>query len=413
MSEPIIIATPPPADNSKFDETLLIAWERFIHYDSNANNTKKSFKLWRYGVIILTFLGAVGFSVVLWATASPNPSFLGVSQETIRNFGVILLTLPLVASAVMNVALRHYSSITWVQYRYIAEKLRHNIYLYRTHAGIYEKNDKNQRDNELSAQISAINGMAGLIGTKKSDDLYSKQLKDGKLNRKDLLEARKKFIEEQLKKDFQGESIFGELSFDDYVAIRLTKQRIWYSKRVNNDYSNAKWTNIIIVILTTTISISGLLLTNGDVMWIGWIAFINAVSVVLNSLSSVNLFGKTYGIYGRAKTALENIETDITAKEDDNIAKDVRERDFVDKIEAILVKELEEWYQVASEAQVLGDEALIQNISNLQTDSSQPIDLRINKIVAEAQGMNEKQLSEIVEEMKKLKEEIKTTRNAP
>jgi len=355
----------------EIDLVLLSAWRRLMYYDRISYNEKDNFIKLRKIVILLTFFGTLASILVLLLDFLPT--------ESLNFIGMLALALPIVALAVMQYTSRYAAPTTWIQYRYAAERVRSNIYQYRTRAGVYNTEDY-KRDNLLQ---KAVKDAARIITNTVPPQ---KQAKDRK-----LAQAQATNLEKSLGDKVTYESAMAEiapalkysggddgfllpLSLDQYITTRVHNQRDWYRDRVQKDYASAKVFSQWSLGITAIGSILGLVLGSQNVQWVGLVAVANAISISVNAWGNARMFGKTYGIYDKTARQLEDTEADwYTHKNDPDFKTnyDKFERDFIEQVEAILMNELDSWYSIATETQLTNDQILVSNIRDIQTDASQ------------------------------------------
>lgn len=352
------------------DPVLLSAWRRLMYYDQISCREKTNFTHLRKVVILLIFFGSVASIAVMLL------DLFSLSQESLSFIGILALALPIVALAVMQYTARFAAPTTWIQYRYAAEKIRSNIYQYRTGSGVYNT-EPHQRDDLLYEAIAAseriITNAVPLTEQRKRSNLAKEQSE--KLNQpldKTKLEDAKKEIEATLRSSGEGDDGFSTpLPIEQYIQTRIYGQHKWYRGRVDNDYRLAKRFTAYALAVTACGSILGLILGSQQVQFVGLVALANAASVAINGWGNVLMFGRTYGIYDRAARQLLDAEALWHARKNNpDFAQNERhyQNDFVQQVEAILMNELDTWYSIATETQLNNDEMLIANIQDLQAE---------------------------------------------
>lgn len=360
-----------PSPNSDIDLVLLAAWRRLMYYDRISFYEKENFIQLRKLVILITFFGTIASIGVLLLDFLP--------QQSLNFIGMLALALPIVALAVMQYTSRYAAPTTWIQYRYAAERIRSNIYLYRTKAGIYNTDDY-KRDNLLQ---KAVKDVARIITNtvppeKQKQDRRLAKVQAANLEKpmgeKPLYEQAMSEIAPALKYSGGDDGFLLPLSLDQYTKTRVHQQRNWYRERVQHDYASAKIFSQWALGITAIGSILGLVLGSQNVQWVGLVAVANALSVSVNAWGNARMFGKTYGIYDKTARQLEDTETDWhTHKNDPDFSAnyDKFERDFIQQVEAILMNELDSWYSIATETQLTNDQMLVSNIRDIQSDATQ------------------------------------------
>lgn len=361
-----------PSSQPQIDYVLLMAWRRLMYYDRISFNEKDNFIKLRKTVILLTFFGSLAsISAMLF-------DMLG--NEALSFIGLLALALPIIALAVMQYTARYAAPTTWIQYRYAAEKIRSNIYLYRTRTGIYNT-DPAKRDNLLQKAVRE----AGKIITnsvpldKQAVDRRLAQTQAEKLDAttpadKTPYEQALDEIRPALRYSGGDDGFMLPLDIEQYIKTRVHHQRDWYRDQVQKDYIGAKRLSMVSLSITALGSVAGLALGSQQVQWVGLVAVANALSASVNAWGNARMFGKTYGIYDRTARLLEEVEGDWYAYQNDpefvsNYSQYLN--DFVQQVEAILMGELDSWYSIATETQLTNDQVLVSNIRDLQTDIKQ------------------------------------------
>jgi hypothetical protein len=342
-----------------------------MYYDRISFYEKENFIQLRKIVILITFFGTIASIGVLLLDFLP--------QQSVNFIGMLALALPIGALAVMQYTSRYAAPTTWIQYRYAAERIRSNIYLYRTKAGVYNT-EPHKRDNLLQ---KAVKDVARIITNtvppekQKQDRKLAKEQAanlDKPIGEKTPYEQAMAEISPALRYSGGDDGFLLPLSLDQYITTRVHQQRNWYRDRVQKDYASAKVFSQWSLGITAIGSIVGLILGSQNVQWVGLVAVANALSVSVNAWGNARMFGKTYGIYDKTARQLEDTETDWYTHQNDpdfvtNYGK--FERDFIEQVEAILMNELDSWYAIATETQLTNDQMLVSNIRDIQTDANQ------------------------------------------
>jgi len=353
------------------DQVLLSAWRRLMYYDRISYHEKDNFIKLRKTVILLTFFGTLASIVVLLFDTLPT--------ESLNFIGLLALSLPIIGLSVMQYTSRYAAPTTWIQYRYAAEKVRSNIYLYRTKAGIYNT-DSHMRDNLLQKSVKEVaKVVTNTVPPQKQ--AQSRKLAQEQADNMNKPLGEKTPYDEALAEILPAllysggdDGFLMPLSIKQYVTTRVHQQRNWYRDRVQHDYASAKQFSQWALGITAVGSILGLALGSQQVQWVGLVAVANALSVSVNAWGNARMFGKTYGIYDKTARQLEDTEGDWYAHQNDPdfIANYNRyERDFIEQIEAILAGELDSWYSIATETQLSNDQMLVSNIRDIKVDTSQ------------------------------------------
>jgi len=161
-----------------------------------------------------------------------------------------------------------------------------------------------------------------------------------------------------------------ELTVENYIGWRLENQRKWYEKNIQGDFKMMKrYVRRAQVVLLVGAAVSAL----GGV--IGYqlfavVAITNAISVGITSLSNVNMFGKTYSLFRIAEQKLADQKLKWLALEDNAAMKDAayhetQVRNLAKQVEAILLWERQEWYEMALQAQTVTDKMILGDLTRL------------------------------------------------
>lgn len=398
-----------PTPTQQVDYVLLSAWRRLMYYDRISYNEKQNFIQLRKTVILVTFFGSLASIAVMLL------DFLLVSQEALSFLGMLALALPIVALAVMQYTARYAAPTTWIQYRYAAEKIRSNIYQYRTRSGMYNT-EHHMRDDILHQTVLAsekiITNTVPLEQRRDRRKLAEEQAQ--KLSSpvdKTPYEQALAEIGPALRYSGGDDGFMLPLDIDQYMKTRVYQQRDWYRDRVQKDYVGAKRFTVASLIITATGSILGVILGSRQVQWVGLVAVANALSVSVNAWGNARMFGKTYGIYDRTARQLENVEGMWNAhRNNPDFIKDYTryQNDFVQQVEAILMGELDSWYSIATETQLSNDEMLVTSIRNLQSDIDSPEEITeamLNQLRGLPPQRRTQQMDVLRTEMAKLEDE--------
>ncbi len=335
--------------------------------------------LWllRIFLLILIIVASLSMFAVVHVLMDSNATDL---QNAL---GIIILSLPIIGLNVLNYTELYAGPTTWIQYRVAAEKIRSNIYLYRTKTDPDCKNEpktdvadenpdtqtekeyhytiQNERDIKLASVLSQV-----------SDEIPQKvpytRTNGQAENVDDEIDADKAklLIKPALEYSADGDDGLTDLDGDQfvtYIKTRIHKQIDWYRDRVEKDYLRSKRYTQYAMMITTVGSVLGIALSVIDPRLVGLVAIANAISVALTAWTNVTMIGKTYNIYNATWQRLDNTLTEWRAIE--NKLSDVEEgrHKFVAEIECILETELREWSKTAMEIQVSNDRSMRNNLA--------------------------------------------------
>jgi hypothetical protein len=361
------------SDNSQskpVDKVLLAAWRRLFYYDRISYHEKRKFVNLRKIVIGISLTATLASVTVL---------LFGELEVIVRNAVAFLsISLPIIALGVMQFINRYAAPTTWIQYRYAAEKLRSNIYLYRAGAGEYNI-ELHKRDDILAQRVKES---ITLISQTVPQPLRNKRERGGNSFEKvsldvSLEEANKEIIEAlQTSQEDDG---FRLLDLKEYTQFRLHDQLAWYIKRVSKAYRITQRYSIYTITITTVGSIIGVLLASqpDQIRWVGLVAIANALSVALNNWGNMQMFGDTYQIFDDTIRKLKDHDMtwqglsnnpDISGNTEILTQAKLR---FIEETEQILMHELQTWCDVATEIQMANDQLMMKNIR--ETQASNPL----------------------------------------
>lgn len=359
-------------DNSSqpVDKVLLAAWRRLFYYDRISYHEKRKFVNLRKVVIGISLLATLTSVAVL---------LFGDLAVPVRNMVAFLsISLPIIALAVMQFINRYAAPTTWIQYRYAAEKLRSNIYLYRAGAGEYSI-EVHKRDDLLAQRVKES---IQLITQTVPQPLRNRRERTGHSFEKVSLDITVKEATEEIilaLKTSRNDDGFRPLDMKEYVQFRLHDQMAWYIYAVSKYYRVTQRYSIYTLTVTTIGSIIGVLLASQpeQIRWVGLVAIANALNVALNNWANMLMFGDTYQIFDDTIRKLKDHDMvwqglsnnpDIIGNTDTFNQARLR---FIEETEQILMHELQTWCDVATEVQLANDQIMMKNIR--ETQASNPL----------------------------------------
>jgi hypothetical protein len=383
-------------DNAKLkapvDKILLAAWRRLLYYDRISYHEKRNFVNLRKIVIVISLFGTLTSVAVL---------LFGEMDESFRNLVALsAISLPIIALGVMQFIARFAAPTTWIQYRYAAERIRSNIYLYRCGAGEYNI-ELHKRDDLLASKVQES---VNIITQTVPQPLKSR--KQGKLGEfldnitltLTLEEAQKEILPALYYTE--GDDGFSPLTHEEYTEYRMNNQLGWYNKAVSRYYNITKRFSIYSLVTTTTGSIIGVLLASqpDQIRWVGLVAIANAVSVALNSWGNMAMFGDTYKIFDDTARKLKDHQM-IWHTLDNNPEiqnyPDKLEHEklrFIQETEDILMHELQTWFDTATEIQMANDQMMMKNIRETQASTGLVDISRIRLMVSQMSPQAQEQI---------------------
>ncbi len=352
MSTDTALQSPPNMSESQLnapglssDYTLRSAWIHFLQFDTAANKQKYKHVRIRTVVLMLAFLTSF-ISIIFTSNtiiALLVSSVLGAGFTELVRFALFLF--PLISTGIMAYATQFIPSQSWAKYRYSAELIRREIFLYRTEAGDYFSKSAEENQKSLSAALTKAGNFSGLNIT--TDEL---PLPD----------------DENLVKQIQSVSIdkngFGKLDFDTYVTKRLIEQKKWYQDKSYGDYRKMqRWqlANLIIVA-------AGSLLT--FLHFEAWVALTTTAVFTVTALATLMMYGRTYNIYLKAAQDVElhYREWNIHDQAFRNIPKN--QADFIEKAEGIFGNEIDVWMSQTRDLLTQSDNTMSQALGGAPPD---------------------------------------------
>lgn len=197
---------------------LNIAWTRFAYLDASS---KRGTRLYRNIRRWIATLGVVAtLFAILSLTFPSNPSaeqlIFGMSEGFASVLGlsirVLLVTIPILASALAAIATRGFSNGDWLISRAGAEEIQKEIYFYRT---ILQKKKSRRaylekRLNEIQRQV--YRGMNGEFSFEPYNGLIPPNYSAG---------------------DPASDPGFGDLTGEEYFRYRVEYQLTWHNRKVN------------------------------------------------------------------------------------------------------------------------------------------------------------------------------------
>lgn len=336
-------------------------------------------------LFILIVIASLSMFAVVYVLMDSNATDL---QNAL---GIIILSLPIIGLNVLNYTELYAGPTTWIQYRVAAEKIRSNIYLYRTKtekACIEDSTTQNPPESTTPKPIQSYSytkeserdiKLASIL-SQVTDEIPQKvpytrnngqpENVDDEIGEEDA----KKLIKPALEYSAEGDDGLGDLVDDEkfkiYIKTRVHKQIDWYRDRVEKDYLRSKRYTQYAMIITTLGSVLGIALSVIDPRLVGLVAIANAISVALTSWTNVTMIGKTYNIYNTTWQRLDNTLTEWRAVENRLTDKIEGRRIFIAEVECILMTELSEWSKTAMEIQVSNDRSMRNNLAKEDIKSS-------------------------------------------
>ena len=200
-----------------------------------------------------------------------------------------LIIIPIFSVGLLNYAAEYARSTAWIEYRVGAEKIRTQIYLYRTNSDVYAEHEtkKDKLIDTVQETYKQISN-SDFVPFMRSRD--PKTLKDE--------------IEQHCNASpgtDNGDHGLGELTVENYLKWRVKKQIQWYENRIERDYILKRRSTVGALVLAGTGS--ALVALSPDFAPI--VALTTACGIAVTLWSNASTIGATYGIFQRAASDLE------------------------------------------------------------------------------------------------------------
>lgn len=297
-------------------------------------------------LIVLGITGGVALALPSFRTTIGSSA-----QEVLR---LILFLLPLISTGIIAYLSKFIPSQVWARYRYVAEAIRREIFLYRS-GTIREIPD---RKNPKNVVIKCFENRAP----------ECQQYLSGRLTElENALDTMPVTIFEppimpdwkQLGKKMKSDDLKG-INPEDYINKRLLDQYQWYTGKSIGEYrAMGRWQIVALII-----GGAGSLLS-----FLGhesWVAITTSAAVTVTALSDLMMYGRTYMIYHEAARKLRqrydrwNIEFPKKDAEKENQKTDAEKKKDAEKekllfsqlvhdIENIFEEEIEDWIKQTKE----------------------------------------------------------------
>ncbi len=312
----------------------------------------------KYESILILFLIALAFQVGVTILAMNEAIKLGFGSfvELLR---LILFALPLISTGILAYATRFVPSQLWVQYRSITEAIRREIYLYRFYTEDYKNHDNpskllHDRLKEIQRKgvlyrNKSVDANKSVIG-QQSDDIIPVNvferdepfiISDDEL----LAQIRDTIGDPKRKITTVVDNGFRQLSFKAYLEHRVYPMYDWYTTKSHNEYKKMRNWQLIGLIIGGAGSFLAFLGHEA------WIAVTTSGAVTVSALANLQLSGRTYLLYYRAASDLQNrsAEWDYTRDEKERPTSEERAM-LVEDFENIFEHEGQLWRQQAIDA---------------------------------------------------------------
>lgn len=328
----------------------------------------------RQWVIILTLIATIAAAL---GTSLVVPRLIQIS------FGVIAVVLPIIGSYLLNDVVQFVGETDWIHNRYAAERIRQQIYLYRTRSGPYAELEDHLVDDVLAANIRKI-----------------REEMEGKLTLPPLISrpgddaAIRGYIKQAMQYS-EGDDGLKAIDLPLYRRVRVDDQRKWYERKgkiaFNDNKRFYRWAQVAMLTGALFSAVTGVasglfaggdglsqlfsgLLSDTSVLTI--IIITNAIADSITSWSNVTLLGATYSVFNLTSERLDTVSIELAGRltnptltgED----KEAISHMFIVDVEKILEWEREKWYEHVLQTRREIDSKLSDELNKyLKDDSSE------------------------------------------
>jgi len=337
-----------PIPPNVLKNVLSSAWARLLMYDDASSSQKSRYQLTRRWAIFLWFSAAF-FAVIKgvfdFVEIAGKPR--GELLEGFLQF--LLVIIPAAGVAVMSWGIQFANSVAWIEYRTSAEKIRSQIYLFRTKsADYYNKTPEERRDRLLASLNQADRLIPEGIGLPSNlllpqDPKVAAQLK-GKADTEASAISRE-------------DGFFTELTVEEYIEVRVKKQIDWYTGRVSKDMGGMERYQMLALAIAGTGTILAALGHGIE----AFVAITTASGIAISMWSNIRMFGATYFIFRQTANDLQDELDRWNALEADKRT-DERGRLFIEVAEKIFLRENEEWRKQSIQMQTANEQTLLKNM---------------------------------------------------
>jgi hypothetical protein len=325
------------------DGALKYAWGYFIEYDNSANQAKKWY-FWLRAIIILLILAT---SVAAVISSLPILSSIIPADNIILKWIVFLLP---IGTALLLQFLEFTPAITWIYCRVLGERIRKEIYLYRTGAGAYSQAGGEQDQKKLLRE-----------SVKKIVDQITSTLSSPP---KQVSE--KTLAQEVKRRVHASDDGFIQLKPGQYRAWRAKSQHEYYQKQIDRDFLNLRRSQALVIVLGGLGTLLGGLSSFVSGGWERYIVVLTALSTGLVTYSQFAMHGQMYSIYLKTADNIKFEMEDLPSSADAPDASTPKQLDAIAKIEQYLDDDREQWKQLALRAQSAGNERLTKMVGDIQ-----------------------------------------------
>jgi SMODS and SLOG-associating 2TM effector domain 1 len=335
--------TPNPYEN-----VLRSAWARLLMYDDASSSQKQRYQLTRRWAILLWF--SASFIAIIKAVFDFEV-IAGVQRGRILEgfLQLLLVMIPAAGVAVMSWGIQFANSVAWIEYRTSAEKIRSQIYLFRTSSSdYYNLTPEQQHDRLLSAVNEADRLIPEGIGLPSNLLLPQDPKVAGTLNKK---------ADDEASAIARADGFFTQMTVDEYIEMRVKNQIGWYTGRVSKDMKSMERYQMV------ALGVAGL----GTVLAAlgygieAFVALTTAAGIAVAMWSNIRMFGATYFIFRQTANDLQD-ELDRWNALDPIKRTPEGARSFIETAEKIFLRENEEWRKQSIQMQTANEQTLLKNM---------------------------------------------------
>jgi len=349
---PPVVPTPPVqppvvSEPGLNERVLRMAWAQLAVYDQTATDLKWRFISRRQYVIALTMLSSIAAVIA------------GLMQQPVIAVFLVFvsLVLPIVATLYMQDVIQYTGATSWIRYRYVAELIRMQIYLYRMKAGDYATKSLRDTDDLLNKKVTEILQSTNVDVPRTVKEPRTTEEIDAAIAKANSYVPKDKGLT--------------EIPVDDYVEWRIDKQREWYDDQVLKDFNLMKnYGRASQVFLAAGAVLTLVAAFTSRIEIVTLVAVTNSVSAALIGWSNVRMAGKTYGLFQIASQQLNDqkgiwlsFENNLAYSDETKRATEISSLAF--RVENVLAWERKEWYEMALQAQATSDKAILGDLERL------------------------------------------------
>ena len=329
---------------SEQDPALLDAWRLYLAYDKAAMRQKDWHSGLRKWVILLGVAASIFAVVIAQPPFSANASLQGILR-------VILIILPIAIASVMTFASEFTPSSMWVVYRFSAQKVLREIYLYRMQAGHYAEVDREPIAYwQQKLLLDRVDKARETTNKLESIDpfLLKFQTDQG------IVKAVKSWYDS---KEF--DKGFTALSGEQYVQDRAIPQRDWYIDKLNQDYKRLRLNRRFVLAVAAVGSVAAGI--SADLAWL--VVVTTAIIGAITTWMELRMQGRTYGNYHLTAEKMDRKISEWRIVPADRQADAKHVANMVLECEMIFRAEEITWMRQALQSQMAAEQSLIKNLN--------------------------------------------------